>query len=96
MNFLDSSLPFANLEIRDHENESNVPCSTTNLGERQLHTPHLTLVAEAIFADELQLRVPILTIRSLAPRLEQRQARAQWPGDCTYRRADSNGRLGTW
>jgi hypothetical protein len=38
--------------------KSNVPGSTTNLGERQLHTPHLALVAESIFADELQLSIP--------------------------------------
>jgi hypothetical protein len=35
-----------------------IPSSTTNLGERQLHAPHLTLVAKTIFADSLQFRVP--------------------------------------
>jgi len=27
--------------------------STTNLGERELHTPHLSLVAETVFTDDL-------------------------------------------
>lgn len=31
--------------------------STTNLGEGEEHTPHLTLVAETVLADELQLSV---------------------------------------
>jgi hypothetical protein len=31
---------------------------TTNLGEGEEHTPHLTLVAETILANELQLGVP--------------------------------------
>jgi hypothetical protein len=35
-----------------------IPGSTTNLGEGELDTPDLTLVAESILADELQLRVP--------------------------------------
>lgn len=34
------------------------PGSTTNLGEGELDTPDLTLVAETIFANELQLGVP--------------------------------------
>lgn len=34
------------------------PSSTTDLGEGELHTPHLTLVAETVLADELQLSVP--------------------------------------
>lgn len=37
---------------------SNVPGSTTNLGQSQADTPDLTLVLETILADELQLRVP--------------------------------------
>lgn len=36
----------------------NIPGSTTNLGEGELDTPDLTLVAETIFANELQLGVP--------------------------------------
>lgn len=35
----------------------NIPSSTTNLGEGKLDTPHLTLVAQAVLADNLQLRV---------------------------------------
>jgi len=31
--------------------------STTNLGQGKLNTPHLTLVAETIFTDDLQFRV---------------------------------------
>jgi hypothetical protein len=34
-----------------------IPGSTTNLGQGELDTPDLTLVAESIFADELKLRV---------------------------------------
>ena len=32
-----------------------IPGSTTNLGQGELDTPDLTLVAESILADELQL-----------------------------------------
>ena len=35
----------------------SIPGSTTNLGQGELDTPDLTLVAESILADELQLRV---------------------------------------
>jgi len=34
--------------------------STTNLGQSQTDSPDLTLVAEAILANELQLRVPVI------------------------------------
>lgn len=37
----------------------NIPGSTTNLGQGELDTPDLTLVLEAILADELELRVPV-------------------------------------
>jgi hypothetical protein len=50
------------VEELEDEIENHIPGSTTNLGERQLHTPYLTLIAQAIFADELQLSVPILSI----------------------------------
>jgi hypothetical protein len=36
----------------------NLPGSTTNLGEGEENAPHLTLVAETILANELQLGVP--------------------------------------
>ena len=39
-----------------------VPSSTTDLGEGQLDTPDLTLVAETILADELQLGIPNPTL----------------------------------
>ena len=38
--------------------QGNSPSGTTDLGQSQLDTPDLTLVAQTIFADELQLRVP--------------------------------------
>lgn len=34
-----------------------IPSSTTNLGQGELDTPHLTLVAQAVLADNLQFRV---------------------------------------
>jgi hypothetical protein len=37
---------------------SNLPGSTTDLGQSQLDTPDLALVAQTILADELQLGVP--------------------------------------
>jgi hypothetical protein len=37
----------------------DVPGSTADLGQRQLHAPDLTLVAETIFADSLQLGVTV-------------------------------------
>jgi hypothetical protein len=39
--------------------QENVPSSTTNLGQSKLDSPDLTLVAEAILADKLQLGVPV-------------------------------------
>lgn len=50
------------VEELEDETENYIPGSTTNLGEGQLYTPYLTLIAQAIFADELQLSVPILSI----------------------------------
>lgn len=35
----------------------HIPSSTTNLRQGKLDTPHLTLVAEAVLADNLQFRV---------------------------------------
>lgn len=36
-----------------------IPSSTTDLGQGELDTPHLTLVAQAVLADNLQFRVTI-------------------------------------
>lgn len=38
-----------------------IPSSTTNLGQSELDTPHLTLVAQAVLADNLQFRVTRIT-----------------------------------
>jgi hypothetical protein len=38
----------------------SIPGSTTDFGEGQLDTPHLALVAQSIFANELQLSVPTI------------------------------------
>lgn len=40
------------------KSKRDIPGSTTDLGQSQTDTPDLTLVAEAILADELKLRVP--------------------------------------
>lgn len=39
--------------------EKCIPGSTTNLGQGELDTPDLTLVLQAILADELQLGVAV-------------------------------------
>lgn len=39
---------------------SDIPGSTTNLGESELDTPDLTLVAQTILANKLQLGVPMV------------------------------------
>jgi len=75
--------------------ECRIPSSTTNLGEGQLDTPDLTLVAQTIFANNLQLRVTVELLVFEIQRLEQRQAHASVAEDNTNRRADSNGLLGT-
>lgn len=72
-----------------------LPSSTTNLGQRQTDAPHLTLVAEAILANELQLGVTIASESVLSHnRRKQRQAHVQWPVN-TDSRADSKGLRGT-
>jgi hypothetical protein len=69
--------------------------STTDLGQSQTDSPDLTLVAQAILADELKLRVPGVYGQLLSHnRLEQRQAHVQWPVN-TDNRAASKGRRGT-
>jgi len=40
-----------------------IPSSTTDLGQRKLDTPHLALVAESVFADDLQLGVAVMFVR---------------------------------
>jgi hypothetical protein len=35
----------------------HIPSSTTNLGQSELDTPNLTLVAQTVLADNLELRV---------------------------------------
>ncbi len=45
------------IEVADR-NLQSIPGSTTDLGEGELDTPDLTLVAETILADELQFGVP--------------------------------------
>lgn len=74
---------------------ADIPGSTTDLGQSQTDSPDLTLVAQAILADELKLRVPgVYGQSSNHNRLEQRQAHAQWPVN-TDNRAASKGRRGT-
>jgi hypothetical protein len=50
--------------------ECNLPGSTTNLGQSQLDSPDLALVAETILANELQLSVPSPPLTN-CPRLKQ-------------------------
>lgn len=66
----------------------DVPGSTTNLGKGEHNTPHLALVAEAIFADNLQFCISDRSGQWDCLRHKQRQAHAQWPGN-TDKRADS-------
>ena len=42
--------------------DENLPSGTTDLGQSQLDAPDLTLVAETILADELQLSIPNPTL----------------------------------
>ena len=44
--------------------EGDSPSSTTNLGQSQTDSPDLTLVAQAILSNELQLRVTIMLCQS--------------------------------
>ena len=44
---------------------SGLPGSTTNLGEGELDTPHLTLVAETVLADDLQLGVTVAVLGTI-------------------------------
>ncbi len=71
----------------------SLPGSTTDLGQSQLDSPDLTLIAESIFANELQLSISIPALTNCSQTWAE-QALAQWPW-VTYRRADSKGRRGT-
>jgi hypothetical protein len=50
---------------RFHKLFFHIPSSTTDLGEGELDTPHLTLVAQAVLADNLEFRVTSKMIRDL-------------------------------
>lgn len=43
-----------------YDSKNGIPGSTTNLGQSQTDSPDLTLVAETILANKLQLRVPVV------------------------------------
>jgi len=71
-----------------------LPSSTTDLGQGELNTPDLTLVAQTVFADDLQFGVArfrqgMMLDKGYLRHKQREQAHAQWPG-YTYRRADSN------
>ena len=75
----------------------NIPGSTTNLGQGKLDTPDLTLVAETVLANELQLGVTTKCRMSVffgSNDLSREQALAHWPVN-TDSRAASKGRRGT-
>lgn len=79
--------------ISSNEIHQNIPSSTTNLGESEEHTPHLTLVAETVFTNSLQLRVPG---DELVVSIDLNKSALLLSGqEMSYRRADSNGLLGT-
>lgn len=46
----------------------SIPSSTTDLGQSKLDTPDLTLVAQAIFADNLQFRITVDKPKTLGKR----------------------------
>jgi len=43
----------------------HIPSSTTDLGKGKLDTPHLTLVAQAELADNLEFRVTRKLVRDM-------------------------------
>ena len=51
---LSASMLISGLEVID-----NVPSSTTDLGQGELDTPDLTLVAQTVLADDLQFGVTV-------------------------------------
>ena len=52
----------ASIQLRAGSCNENLPSGTTDLGQGQLDAPDLTLVAETILADELQLGIPNPTL----------------------------------
>jgi len=73
----------------------SIPSSTTNLGEGEHDAPHLTLVAETILSDELQLSVPVKAMLDGDLRHEAENQLLLSGRDRSYKRADSKGRRGT-
>ena len=67
--------------------DENLPGSTTDLGQRQLHAPDLTLVAEAILADELKLSVTIPSLTKDVPDISRARSSSVAIGD-RYARTD--------
>ncbi len=49
-------------QLRADSNHEHSPSGTTDLGQSQLNSPDLALVAETILADELQLSIPNPTL----------------------------------
>ena len=78
--------------MRREEGRGGLPGSTADLGEGELDTPNLTLVSQAILADELQFTVPGGPKRLVDDhnRRERSQAPAQWP---VMRRGRRRGKL---
>ena len=54
-----SSLKPVSQESHFLEYGDDIPSGTTDLGEGELHAPHLTLVAQTVFADDFQLGVAV-------------------------------------
>lgn len=54
-----NSMRFSTLWSTTFNPRGSIPSSTTDLGQGKLDTPHLTLVAQAVLADNLQFRVTI-------------------------------------
>lgn len=86
----------------------NLPSGTTNLGKSELDTPDLTLVAQTVLSDELQLGITTFGVGKKKAiyvsldishnRLKQSQAPAQWPVILTVGRPrrDDGGPLRSW
>ena len=69
-----------------------LPGSTTDLGEGELDAPHLALVAQTVFSDDLQLGV---TMQLLDTMYEAQHKAGTVIMGYTHRRAASKGRRGT-
>jgi len=59
-----------------HQGVKTIPSSTTDFGKGEHNAPHLALVTETIFTDDLELGIPVVRVLEDVHRLEQRQARA--------------------